>query len=85
VRQEATQRHRPRGIVHEPDLADRPDTAVRVWVRTWDEVIEDAKRRLSYFREGLAHDPSIEHAKEYLARQHADVVPPGLLAEDESA
>jgi hypothetical protein len=53
---------------------------VRVWVRTWSEVIEEAKRRLSYFRDNLDHDPSLEHALEYLVRQHADVVPVDLVA-----
>jgi histidine kinase/DNA gyrase B/HSP90-like ATPase len=85
VRQEASQRDRPRGLVHEPDLADRPDTTVRVWVRTWNEIIDDAKRRLAYFKDGLSHDPSLEHALDYLARQHGDVIPLELLKGDESA
>jgi hypothetical protein len=85
VRQDASQRDRPRGLVHEPNLADRPDTSVRVWARTWNEIIEDAKHRLSYFRNGLDHDPSLEHALEYLRRQHGDVIPLDLLPESEGA
>lgn len=81
VRQEANQKGRPRGVVFEPDLPAAPDTKVRVWVRAWNEIIEDAKRRLSYFQDGLRHDPSLEHVLDYLARQHADVVPPDLLSE----
>ncbi|RSD16297.1 ATP-binding protein [Amycolatopsis eburnea] len=85
VQQETSQRHRPRGLVHEPDLPDRRDTSVRVWVRTWNEIIEDAKHRLSYFRNGLDHDPSLEHALDYLRRQHGDVIPLDLLSGSEGA
>jgi hypothetical protein len=85
VRQEAHQKDRARGLAFEPDLPSAPDTKVRVWVRTWSEIIEEAKRRLSYFKDGLNHDPSLEHALDYLAREHADVIPQHLLAEDDSA
>ncbi|HJP69258.1 MAG TPA: hypothetical protein VJ846_10180 [Sphingomicrobium sp.] len=85
VRQETSQRGRPRGVAYEPDVADRSDTSVRVWVRTWNEIIEDAKHRLSYFRDGLDHDPSLEHALDYLARQHGDVIPLDLLHESRGA
>jgi hypothetical protein len=81
VRGETTQLGRTRGIAYEPDLPSQPDTKVRVWVRTWSEIIEEAKRRLSYFQDGLQHDPSLEHALDYLRRQHADVVPVELLAD----
>ena len=79
VRGEVTQKDRARGIAYEPDLPAQPDTKVRVWVRTWDEIIGESKRRLSYFRDGLNHDPSLEHALDYLVRQHADVIPTSLM------
>lgn len=79
VRQEATQANRPRGLVYEPKLENAPASTVRVWVRNWSEIIEDATRRLSYFRDGLDHDPSLPNVLDYLARQHADVVPQGLF------
>ena len=43
VRQEANQRDRPRGV--------------RVWVRDWGQIIEDARRRLDYFQKEFQHDP----------------------------
>lgn len=79
VRQEATQANRPRGLVYEPKLENAPASTVRVWARNWSEIIEDAKRRLSYFRDGLDHDPSLPNVLDYLARQHADVIPQGLF------
>jgi hypothetical protein len=80
VRGEVNQKGRPRGIAYEPELPDQPDTKVRVWVRTWSEIIDEAKRRLSFFRDGLDHDPSLEHALEYLIREHADVIPADIAA-----
>lgn len=81
VKQEVNQRGRPRGIAFEPDLSSAPDAKVRVWVRTWGEIIEDCRRRLAFFQEGLEHDPSIDEARDYLARVHGDVIPPGLFAD----
>jgi len=80
VRGEATQKGRARGIAYEPDLPSQPDTRVRVWVVTWSEILEEAKRRLSFFQKGLKHDPSIDDVFEYLVRQHADVIPTDLVA-----
>lgn len=82
VRQEANQRGRPRGLVFEPDLPEAPGAKVRVWVRDWGQIIEDAKHRLDYFQRRLQHDPSLDDAREYLRRNHADVIPEALLAMD---
>lgn len=88
VRQEASQRGRERGLAFEPDLPDAPGAKVRVWVRDWGQIIDDAKRRLDYFQKSLQHDPSLDDAREYLRRNHGDVIPEGLLADrigDDSA
>lgn len=81
VRQEANQRGRERGLVFEPDLPDAPGAKVRVWVRDWGQIIDDAKRRLDYFQKSLQHDPSLDDARDYLRRNHGDVIPEGLLAD----
>jgi hypothetical protein len=80
VRQEITQAGRPFGLAFEPSLAEAPDVRVRVWVRDWGGIIEEAKRRLDYFQKSLQHDPSLDDAREYLARHHANVIPEGLLS-----
>lgn len=81
VRQEANQKNRERGVVFEPDLPDSPGAKVRVWVRDWGQIIDDAKRRLDYFQKSLQHDPSLDDARDYLRRNHGDVIPEGLLAD----
>lgn len=79
VQQERTQRGRSRGLAFEPELAGAPHAKVRVWVKTWGELIQEATRRLSYFQESLQHDASLADAREYLTRIHGDVIPEGLL------
>lgn len=79
VRQEANQVGRERGLVFQPDLPDAPGAKVRVWVRDWGQIIDDAKRRLDYFQKSLQHDPSLDDARDYLRRNHGDVIPEGLL------
>lgn len=81
VRQKAHQRDRPQGLVFEPELPDAPGARVRVWVRDWGQIIDDAKHRLDYFQKSLQHDPSLEDARDYLRRNHGDVIPEGLLAD----
>lgn len=81
VRQEANQKNRERGVVFEPDLPDAPGAKVRVWVRDWGQIIDDAKRRLDYFQKSLQHDPSLDDARDYLRRNHGDVIPEGLLVD----
>lgn len=85
VRQEINQRNRVRGLAFEPDLPDAPGAKVQVWVRDWGQIIEDAKRRLDYFQQSLQHDPSLDDAREYLNRHHGDVIPEGLLQQEEKA
>lgn len=84
VQQERTQRGRSRGLAFEPELAGAPHAKVRVWVKTWGELIQEATRRLSYFQESLQHDASLADAREYLTRIHGDVIPEGLLRSESS-
>ncbi|GAA4746313.1 ATP-binding protein [Gordonia alkaliphila] len=80
VRQKSNQRGRDRGLAFEPDeVPDAPGATVRVWVRTWGQILDEAKHRLDYFQKELQHDPSLDEAKEYLRREHGDVIPEGLL------
>jgi hypothetical protein len=74
VRQEARQKDRPLGLVHEPNLPN-PHAHVRVWARTWSEIIEESRRRLSYFQSNLEHNPSVDHAIDYLNREYSNLIP----------
>ncbi|GAB1820507.1 ATP-binding protein [Herbidospora sp. RD11066] len=68
VRLDASAPNRPPGCIAEWA------SGVRIWARTWGEIIEDCEDRLHFYRERLNHDPATEHAVEYLRRVHGDVI-----------
>lgn len=65
---EASQDHRDFGLI-----VDLP--RLQVWVHTWGQVIEAARRRLRFFQEQLGYAPSAEKAREYLHLKHAEYLP----------
>lgn len=69
VREDAGAPNRPPGCI-----AEWKD-GVRIWARTWSEIIDDCEDRLHFYRERLNHDPATEHAVEYLRRVHGEVAP----------
>jgi hypothetical protein len=50
---------------------------VRVWVRTWGEIIEDARHRHKFVKEKLDYAPSTQEAYKYLEEAHAEFLPEG--------
>ena len=71
VRRDASQPHEPPGRI-----ANWGN--VRVWAKTWAEIVDDCETRLHYYRERLEHDPAAKHATEYLQRVHGQVTPKPL-------
>ena len=59
VQADASQTNRERGLVADKD-------GVRVWARTWAEVIDEADYRLNFVKERLGYAPTDELALEYL-------------------
>ncbi|SCG45717.1 hypothetical protein GA0070613_1371 [Micromonospora inositola] len=83
ARIDANQRERKPGCVW--DFTEGAIT-VRVWLRTWSEIVEECHDRLQYFREHLDHDPNLGHALEYLNANHSAVIPSALrLPEQQDA
>ncbi|MFD6886266.1 ATP-binding protein [Streptomyces sp. NPDC059957] len=76
VRIESRQKDKPRGCVW--DISDA-GYSVRVWVKTWSDLIEESKGRLQYFKEHFDHDPSVEQAMEYLRHAHSQHMPDALV------
>ena len=68
----------------ERESSDRPDgqifnsKGIRVWVRTWAEIIEGAKHRLKFVKDHLGYQPEEQRALEYLRKTHAKYLPPEL-------
>jgi hypothetical protein len=62
------------------------DSNIRIWAKTWSQLIGDCEARLRYFREALEYDASKEHATDYINRAHtATTIPVPLRAGDELA
>ncbi|RCG22446.1 hypothetical protein DQ384_35650 [Sphaerisporangium album] len=73
VRRDANAPNRPPGCIAEWE------GGVRVWARTWSEIIDDCEDRLHFYRDRLNHDPATEHAVEYLRRVHGAVAPQAVV------
>lgn len=58
---------------------------VKIWARTWSEIIDDCEYRLQYYRNCLDYDATQTHALEHLQRFHGDVMPQILRPGDGSS
>ena len=70
----ARQANRPEGLVHDGE-------GVRVWARTWAEVLGDATHRLKFVQDSLEYQSSREHGLAYLRETHARYLPAALAVE----
>lgn len=77
IHQQANQRHRPAGV-----LDDYEALNVRIWARTWGEIIGDVRHRLKFVRGQLDYSSGRDEALEYLHRRHADFVPEPLKQDE---
>ncbi|WP_170178815.1 ATP-binding protein [Solirubrobacter pauli] len=75
MRRERTNRGPETGLVKAYD-----DLPVRLWVKTWAEILHTAEHRLRYVREQLEYEPTQEQSFEYLRRMYADRLPPTVAA-----
>jgi hypothetical protein len=80
------------GIVHELDAVglakthqkDRAPSLVdslknsTIWLKTWSEVIADARKRLEFLRESLDVQTTIEQGLSHLASDYPDATPPAI-------
>ncbi|MGC5033957.1 hypothetical protein [Micromonospora sp. DT229] len=53
--------------------------SVRVWLRSWAQIIDSCRERLKYFQEQFAHDPTVEQAMDYLQAHHNGRIPEMLV------
>ena len=79
VQKDVFQVGRERGILDQSEIDPNSPVSYRVWVRRWSEVLEAADKRMLYYRDRLAHDPSLDDIRRYLKEHHGDVLPAGLF------
>jgi hypothetical protein len=68
---DANQANRPPGLVSDQD-------GIRVWAKSWAEIIDDADWRLNFVKERLRYTPTDELALDYLRRVHEPFLPETL-------
>jgi len=74
VRLEANQNGRPQGL-----LLDNPEYRIRIWVKTWGQVIESCRSRLKLFQEKLNYASDENSGLEYLQKVHNQYLPKDLM------
>jgi hypothetical protein len=67
---------RPFGLVF-----DDADKHIRIWVKTWGEIIQAAEHRLKYVKAQLGVSADQRTALEYLKQLHAEKLPTSLAEE----
>ncbi len=77
VRHEATQQHRPQGLA-----IDTPN--VKIWVKTWAQVIDSAKARMRFFQEALQFEVTEGSTLTHL-REMYDAFLPDALREKQAS
>lgn len=66
----ANQRDRPKGLVY-----DDQEHNIRVWIKTWSEIINDAKVRLQFVNKQLCYEADRESSTSYLRQTHEKFIP----------
>jgi hypothetical protein len=82
IRRQANQRNREPGL-----LDDYEDVNVRIWAKTWGQIIQDATHRLKFVRQQLEYTSGRDDAIQYLHERHQAYVPEPLriVADDRGA
>ncbi len=70
AKKEANQRGMPKGRVY-----DDSEHNVTVWVRSWADVINDARSKLDFVNEQLSYEADKDSSKAYLKKTHARFIP----------
>ncbi|MFP2923767.1 ATP-binding protein [Pyxidicoccus sp. 3LG] len=73
VRGMSRQRSRARGLFYEDE-----HLPIRVWVKSWGELLEECRGRLTFFQDQLKYSADRDTALDYLRRTHAKYLPTSL-------
>lgn len=73
VQRIARSRDRPFGLIH-----DDPDLNLKIWVKTWAQVLEPCRGRLHFYQQSLEYEAGRDEALGYLNELYADYLPESL-------
>ncbi|ETF03510.1 hypothetical protein W822_10350 [Advenella kashmirensis W13003] len=69
----ARQKNRPEGVVFDHDALN-----ITVWAKSWSEILNDARARLSFFSQQLHYQADSNSELEYLRKAHSKYIPDEL-------
>ncbi|MDO0787994.1 ATP-binding protein [Xanthomonas campestris pv. campestris] len=75
AKRKARQKLRPDGLVFDSD-----ELNITVWAKTWSEILNDARARLSFFSKQLDYQADFGSEREYLKQAHSKYIPEDLAA-----
>ncbi len=67
---EANQRDKPKGQIH-----DSSKHNITVWVKTWSEVISNARAKLQFINQHLEYEVNQDSSRKYLKKMHKNFIP----------
>lgn len=70
AKRKAKQRDKPKGMIY-----DDVELNVTVWAKTWADVINEARTKLSFVNSSLSYEANNESAKGYLKQAHSKFIP----------
>ncbi|MDO6646390.1 ATP-binding protein [Acinetobacter guillouiae] len=70
AKDEANQRNKPKGLIH-----DSAQHNITVWVKTWSELITNARAKLQFINEHLQYEVTQESSQKYLKEVHEKYIP----------
>lgn len=73
ARLEARQANRPEGLV-----MDNSEPSIKVWAKTWSEILNDARARLNFYSKQLDYQADTNSELEYLKKAHSKYIPDDL-------
>lgn len=73
VRRKSRQAGRPHGLLY-----DLEDPRIRIWVKTWGELLEESRARLHFFHERPSYSATRDTGLEHVRRTHARYLPESL-------
>jgi hypothetical protein len=80
IRLEASQSGRPPGL-----LLHVEEYRLKIWVKTWGQIIEACRARLRFFRERLNYVADEGSGLDYLRRVHEQYLPKEILQKEETS
>ncbi|OUY06990.1 ATP-binding protein [Acinetobacter populi] len=68
--EESNQRNKPKGLIH-----DSSQQNITVWVKTWSEIIANARAKLQFINQHLQYEVTQESSQKYLKEVHGKYIP----------